>query len=124
MKFLRRIWRKVCGWFGPRRERHLKTVIGEELPHSLDARTVYVAGENGHFWFVAMLCPCGCGETLQMSLLANVRPRWLLTQHRDGSVSLRPSVWRKVGCRSHFFLVHGRVLWCGLTHEVTISPPK
>ncbi|MGO9953726.1 MAG: DUF6527 family protein, partial [Dissulfurispiraceae bacterium] len=23
-----------------------------------------------------------------------------------------PSVWRKTGCRSHFFIIKGRVKWC------------
>ena len=113
MKLFRWIWEKIRGWFGPRRERPLRTVVVEELPDCLDTNTIYVAGENGHFWFVAMLCPCGCGATLHMSLLADARPRWLLTRHEDGSVSLTPSVWRQVGCRSHFFLVRGKVQWCG-----------
>ncbi|WP_236819161.1 DUF6527 family protein [Alicyclobacillus ferrooxydans] len=59
-----------------------------------------------------MLCPCGCGEVLHMSLHPDGRPRWELTRHPDGTVSLSPSVWRKVGCRSHFFLERGRVRWC------------
>lgn len=112
MKFIRWMWTAVLSWFGRRQERPLKTVVVEELPDRLEAKTVYVAGENGHLWFVAMICPCGCGETLQMSLLKNVRPRWNVTQHQDGTVSLSPSVWRKVGCCSHFFLVHGRIQWC------------
>lgn len=112
MRFLRWIWGHVGGWFGSRRERPLKTLVVEELPDSLDAKTVYVAGENGHRWFVAMICPCGCGETLHMSLLADARPRWALTHHKDGTISLTPSVWRQVGCRSHFFLVQGRIRWC------------
>jgi len=119
MRLFRWIWRNVRGWFGPRRERPLKTVTVEELPDRLDAKTVYVAGENGHVWFVAMLCPCGCGETLQVSLLADVRPRWSLTQHQDETISLRPSVWRQVGCRSHFFLVRGRIQWCEGNSSVT-----
>ena len=112
MRLLSWIWNKVFGTFKTRAERPLKTVTVEELPDRLDAATIYVAGENGHCWFVAMLCPCGCGATLQMSLLADARPRWSLTQFDDGTVSLTPSVWRKVGCLSHFFLIHGRVKWC------------
>lgn len=111
MKFFRWVWRTVVGWFGPRHERALKTVFVEELPDRLDTTTIYVAGENSHYWFVAMKCPCGCGETLHMSLLADARPQWSLIQHKDGTVSLAPSVWRQVGCRSHFFLRQGRVQW-------------
>jgi hypothetical protein len=63
-------------------------------------------------WFVAMLCPCGCKETLQMSLLHDANPQWKIIEHGDGTITLQPSVWRKVGCRSHFFLRRGLIQWC------------
>ena len=44
----------------------------------------------------------------QLASLANVTA----TFQSDGSVSLMPSVWRQKGCRSHFFLRHGRIDWC------------
>ncbi len=74
--------------------------------------TVYVLGEKQYLWSVALLCPCGCGEALHMSLHDDSRPRWRIRDHRDGTVTLFPSVWRTVGCRSHFFLRRGRVEWC------------
>ena len=40
------------------------------------------------------------------------RPGWKLRDHWDGTASLAPSVWRKVGCKSHFWLRKGRVEWC------------
>lgn len=92
--------------------RQLETVRTEELPQNLSWQEVYVLGEGGNVWFVALLCPCGCGALLQMSLLPGADPRWHLIQHDDGSVSLQPSVWRKVGCRSHFFIRRGRIDWC------------
>jgi hypothetical protein len=88
------------------------TVQTEELPDALDARTVYLVGEGVHLWSVALLCPCGCGETLHMNLLPDARPRWTVTRHADGTVTLDPSVWRRVGCRSHFFLRGGQIDWC------------
>jgi hypothetical protein len=84
----------------------------EELPEVLDPAVVYVLGEGKHLWFVAMICPCGCNSTLQMSLLADAIPRWTLIEHSDGTISLQPSVWRTLGCRSHFFLRRGLVKWC------------
>lgn len=101
---LSRLWR-----WGPKR---LRTVMVEELPDRLDPLALYVAGENGHLWFAAMVCPCGCGETLHMNLQPGTSPCWSFRGHPDGSPSLSPSVWRKVGCRSHFFLRGGEVVWC------------
>lgn len=84
----------------------------EELPDELDRKSVYLVGENNHLWFAAMLCPCGCGSVLQMGLMAAQRPRWTVVEHNDGTVSLHPSVWRIVGCKSHFWLRRGKINWC------------
>lgn len=83
-----------------------------ELPDRLKPRTLYVVGEDGHRWFAAFLCPCGCGETIQASLLEKSRPHWRLTERWDSAASLHPSVWRTKNCRSHFWLRAGRVHWC------------
>lgn len=109
MRFLfRRIWDWVCG----RRLRQLRTSYVVELPEELDHRLLYLVGENGYLWFAAMLCPCGCGDTLHMSLDTSARPSWRISIHRDGSATLYPSIWRRVGCASHFFLRRGRIRWC------------
>lgn len=111
-RLLGRVWLWVTTWSrgAPKR---LRTIHLEELPEQLDAGVVYVLGEGPHRWFVALLCPCGCGATVQVSLLADAKPRWHLLEHPDKTISLHPSVWRKVGCRSHFFLRNGCIQWCG-----------
>lgn len=91
---------------------YMITVYTEELPDVPQPDTIYVLGANGYLWSAAMLCPCGCGELLQMNLHEDGRPRWKLTRHEDGTVSLTPSVSRIVGCRSHFWLRRGQVQWC------------
>lgn len=83
----------------------------EDLPDALAPLTVYVIGEHGHQWYAAMQCPCGCGDTLQLSLHPDASPRWTLRRHWDGAPTVSPSIWRRAGCRSHFLLQHGRVRW-------------
>lgn len=83
----------------------------DEFPDALKPSTVYVAGEGVHIWAAAMLCPCGCGDVIELNLLRKVRPCWSVREHADGTVSLTPSVWRRKGCRSHFFILHGRIDW-------------
>lgn len=95
-----------------RRPRPIKAIRVEELPDELDDKTLYAVGEAEYLWFAAMVCPCGCGETLHMSLLPDERPRWKLIEHPDGTASLTPSVWRVKGCRSHFWLRRGMIKWC------------
>ena len=97
-----------------------RTVFVEELPERPRPACAYVAGEGPYRWFVAMLCPCGCREVLFMSLLPEGRPRWSLTEHEDGTISLHPSVWRQQGCRSHFFLSRGSIRGC----EPTRAEPQ
>ena len=113
--WLEKIWRLVAAGLRklfPQRPSPLKTVKVEELPEELAIKSIYVAGQGNYLWFAAMLCPCGCSEILYMSLMTDGHPRWNLTDHADGTVSLHPSVWRTKGCRSHFFMKHGLVEWC------------
>jgi hypothetical protein len=112
MKWLRHLWNSFWRWVR-RAPTPLHTVSVEELPDALDAKNIYLVGEGTYLWFAALLCPCGCGATLHLSLLADGHPRWEFTRHDDGTISLHPSVWRTKGCRSHFFLRNGLIVWCG-----------
>jgi hypothetical protein len=85
----------------------------EDLPDAPAARTLYIVGEEPHAWAAAMLCPCGCGDPIQLSLLEEASPSWRVIKEEDNTMSLMPSVWRRKGCQSHFFLHHGKILWCG-----------
>jgi hypothetical protein len=59
-----------------------------------------------------LICPCGCGEVIELNLLEQARPRWSVQEHPDRTITLAPSVWRQKGCRSHFHLRRGRIDWC------------
>lgn len=106
------LWNRIADrlW---RRKLLLQTTWVEDLPDNLAINTIYITGENEHWWFAAMLCPCRCGETLYMNLQPATRPVWQLFRHKEGTITLHPSIWRTVGCRSHFFIRRGRVYWCG-----------
>lgn len=93
--------------------RPFRAVDAPDMPGVLTPGVVYLVGEGGHHWCVALRCPCGCGATIQLGMLREARPCWSATVHVDGTVSLMPSVWRRVGCRSHFVLERGHIRWCG-----------
>lgn len=82
-----------------------------EDPDELLPETLYAIGENGHLWHVALVCPCGCGAIIALNVLPDASPRWRLYESADGP-TLSPSVWRTTGCRSHFILRRGGVIWC------------
>ncbi|WP_238585809.1 DUF6527 family protein [Comamonas sp. E6] len=58
-----------------------------------------------------MRCPCGCGQPVELPLIREARPRWSLQVDKDGHPSLEPSVWRRGGCRAHYFVRRGKVVW-------------
>lgn len=110
IKFL---FSKVRSWFSKLFERPsgYRASFVEDLPKCLDVDRVYVAGVPANAWVAAMLCPCGCGDTLHMNLLKSQRPCWTVSVGEGGAVSFHPSLWRKTNCKSHFFLKKGRVQW-------------
>ena len=84
----------------------------ETLPAMLAEKKVYLVGDDECEWSAALICPCGCRSVIQLSLAPDSTPSWRVRRHRGGAVSLLPSVWRTVGCRSHFVLYKGRIIWC------------
>jgi hypothetical protein len=92
--------------------RALRVVEGDSLPAKLPYRNLVLAREDGEDWCVGLRCPCGCGQRLEMMLLKSVKPRWDVTLDLRGRVTLHPSVWLRTGCRSHFWIRAGKVVWC------------
>lgn len=103
-------WRRLAANLAPRRA--LVVVAGDTLPDKLPPRDLVVARDAGEDWCVGLRCPCGCGQRLEMMLLKEVRPRWDVSVDRGGHVSLHPSVWLREGCRSHFWVRSGKIVWC------------
>lgn len=92
--------------------RRLVIHADDSLPAVLPARDLVVAREATEDWAAGMHCPCGCGDVLELMLIPEARPRWRLSIDRKQRPTLSPSVWRDTGCRSHFWLRQGRVVWC------------
>lgn len=95
--------------------RYRLELVDGSMPARLRGRTLYILTEDGRPWVASMECPCGCREILEMNLLQDERPRWRYTVDPMGWPSLHPSVWRKIGCESHFFLRNGRIVWSSET---------
>ncbi|MCB0361678.1 MAG: hypothetical protein KDD35_03105 [Bdellovibrionales bacterium] len=81
------------------------------LPDNLRPKTLYILSDGGYEEQAAMICPCGCGETLHLNLMPDERPLWRIIKHKNQTVSLMPSIWRKVGCKSHYWFWEGRIYW-------------
>ena len=83
----------------------------DELPETLQEQRIYLIGESDKPWLIAFQCPCGCESFIQLNTLKEAKPRWTYQLHRFNRISLAPSVWRKIGCKSHFWIKKGNVVW-------------
>lgn len=83
----------------------------EDVPDSPAARVVYLVGQPDEYWLALVRCPCGCGEPISLPMTTGTDPCWHFNANMRRP-SLTPSIWRTTGCKSHFFLRNGRVVWC------------
>ena len=108
IRLIRDMWR--CG---PWRKKDFTLRRVEEEPEVVEKGIFYLVGTRGCEWSAVFTCPCGCGQPVWLNLLSGQRPRWRVSVHFGHVPSVFPSVWRQVGCHSHFFVRHGCVDWCG-----------
>ena len=83
-----------------------------EEPEVFQKQKIYLVGESGHTWYIGLLCPCDCGEVIQLSTLKTDNPKWSFVKHWNYTITINPSIWRISGCKSHFFIRRGIVDWC------------
>ena len=82
----------------------------EDLPQHVEANAVYLIGEP-YPWSLLMVCPCGCQEPVELSILQDTHPHWQFRTHFDGTLSVSPSVWLIASCGAHFTITRGEIRW-------------
>ncbi len=95
-----------------RQDYQIRTV--DDVPDKCADKTIYIVGDPDAPQYAVFSCPCGCGRTVELNLNAAASPCWSIKFHLSGTISFSPSIWRKSGCNSHFYLVRNKVRWCGL----------
>jgi hypothetical protein len=108
LKWVLALWRKLLG---RRPDLVLKWHEGDTPPERLKKGELVVAREAGELWAAAFLCPCGCGDRIELALFQEAWPNWRLTNDEKYAPTLTPSVWRKIGCKSHFWVRKGQIHW-------------
>ena len=83
----------------------------EDLPQIIESNIVYIVGENDFYWMLGFECPCGCHSTINLNLLDDTFPSWKYTIFNNNLITLRPSIRRVNGCKSHFFIKKSRLVW-------------
>lgn len=100
---------RILDWVLPART--LTVLQGDALPVKLPRRGLILLRDGGEDWSIGLMCPCGCGQRIELPLIKEACPHWKLHVEQDGTPTLAPSVWLQDGCRSHFFVRHGKVAW-------------
>lgn len=104
------LWHKTKSRFAPRW--YVEFVNSDILPSELGSRKLVITQDDDEYWSAGMSCPCRCGDVIELPLFPEADQRWRVTIDGQGRPSLSPSVWRKTGCKSHFWMREGRILWC------------
>lgn len=107
-KYISKIVNRVRGFFSSKYDLRLV----EDEPDRISPKTIYIVGDEEFQAIAIMLCPCGCNSKIHLNLLPGNKPTWSISSIR-GTPTLKPSVWRKVGCKSHFFIRSGQIVWAG-----------
>jgi hypothetical protein len=87
----------------------LKIRLEDDIPVEIKNGIVYVIGGKAP-WLLLLRCPCGCGETIHLNLLKEANPCWGYRIEKN-TISVKPSVWRTTGCKSHFIIRGSQVQW-------------
>lgn len=74
-----------------------------------DGELIEVIHDGSPLW-IMFKCPCGLGHVISLPAAKDRRPHWT-TSIRNGRVTLSPSVYRREGCFSHFWITGGDVFW-------------
>ena len=87
-------------------------VTSPPLNEAVQPGTFYRVMRNEQPKWALFQCPCGCSTVITLSLQQAHRPHWVVHSSKEHRPSMRPSVWRDIGCFSHFWVEDGRVYWC------------
>lgn len=91
--------------------RYVEVAKGEFLPINLPRRNFVVVRDGKEDWSVGFICPCGCHRKIELLLITAADPHWRMTVDSKERPTLYPSIWLKNGCRSHFWVKRGKIVW-------------
>lgn len=118
MKILKFIIKFIYSFFNPKKGNEIEIFKPrfsykhvKDLPLIIGPDIIYIIGENSMFWMLGFKCPCGCESTINLNLLEESFPCWNFNIESNYLITLSPSIRRIKGCKSHFFIQKGCVIW-------------
>ena len=99
-----------------RKKKRFKKVLIVEGSAATKAQedTIIIIRKNDSYAWAKLLCPCGCGREIALSLNRNIQPYWTVTINKNdrNKVSFSPSIYLTGSpCKAHFFLKNNRIDW-------------
>ena len=105
-------WKNISGYL---EEGEITTKFqiefAEDTPDTISGNTIYIVQDGNFPELLAFECPCGCRASIILNLLPDASPRWRYIISNQGKIDIYPSIWRKVGCKSHFFVRESDIYW-------------
>jgi hypothetical protein len=83
----------------------------EEAPDIIAVNTIFIIQDGNFPELLAFICPCGCKARIILNLLIDASPKWSYIINKQGKIDIYPSIWRKVGCKSYFFVRESDIDW-------------
>lgn len=80
-------------------------------PEEVKGNIVYIVGGDDYVKWAYLRCPDNCGENIMLNLSKNKKPSWTVKQDKKGRVTIHPSVDKLDGCKSHFWIKNGSLIW-------------
>jgi hypothetical protein len=109
MKWIRKIYLILFNVIQVRLNRY-KVIEADDLPDDVSNKEIIVGGGLTKSWVVLLKCPCGCNSLIYLNTLKEEHPSWEVVMNLSG-ISIYPSVWRTKGCKSHFWVKAGKIIW-------------
>jgi len=85
-------------------------VSDHPVPEAIQPGVIYVVGGASYQKWAVFRCPQYENEIIQLSLMANRRPRWTVTTDAIGRPTIHPSVRQLDGSSAHFWVKAGCVV--------------
>lgn len=81
-------------------------------PDELQVGEIVIVGSPGFQKWACFPCPDNCGDTVALNLSKSRRPSWRVSLDWLSRVTVHPSIHEKSGCRSHYWIQSGKLIWC------------
>lgn len=88
-----------------------KLVSDNPKPEDVESDIVYVIGGKGYVKWAYLKCPDNCDENIILNLSQSRKPYWTVKQDKKGRATIHPSIHKLEGCKSHFWIKKGHLMW-------------